>query len=35
VTLVAEALPFTVKPIYWTACEKEIRAIRTRVFVEE
>jgi len=35
VTLVAEALPFTVKLIYWTACEKEIKAIRTKVFVEE
>jgi predicted GNAT family N-acyltransferase len=32
---VAEGLPFTVKPIYWTACEKEIRSVRNRVFVEE
>lgn len=31
----AEALPFTVKPIYWTTSEKEVRAIRTKVFVEE
>ena len=26
---------FTVKPIYWNANEKALRAIRTRVFVEE
>jgi predicted GNAT family N-acyltransferase len=32
---VSEALPFTVKPIYWNASEKEVRAIRNKVFVEE
>jgi predicted GNAT family N-acyltransferase len=32
---VAEALSFTVKPIYWIASQKEIKAIRNKVFVEE
>ena len=27
--------PFTVKPVYWNASEKMLRAIRTTVFVEE
>jgi predicted GNAT family N-acyltransferase len=31
----SEALPFTVKPVYWNAAEKALRAVRTRVFVEE
>ena|SRR5882672_4882106 len=26
---------FTVKPVYWTATQKMLRAIRTKVFVEE
>ena len=32
---VSERPPFTVKPIYWNASEKALRAIRTKVFVEE
>jgi predicted GNAT family N-acyltransferase len=32
---VSEARLFTVKPVYWNASEKVLRAIRTRVFVEE
>ena len=31
----ADKLPFTVKPVYWNATEKALRAIRTQVFVEE
>ena len=31
----SEALPFTVKPIYWNASQKEVKAIRNKVFVEE
>ena len=31
----SEKSPFTVKPVYWTASEKVLRAIRTTVFVEE
>jgi len=27
--------PFTVKPVYWNAREKQLKAIRTTVFVEE
>ena len=27
--------PFTVKPVYWNASEKMLRALRTTVFVEE
>ena len=34
-TLVSGALPFTVKPIYWNASHKEVKAIRNKVFVEE
>src|SRR5262245_1799116 len=30
-----DKLPFTVKPVYWNATEKVLRAIRTQVFVEE
>jgi predicted GNAT family N-acyltransferase len=30
-----EQPPFTVKPVYWTASEKILRALRTTVFVEE
>ena len=30
-----EPLPFTVKPVYWIASEKMLRAIRNTVFVEE
>jgi predicted GNAT family N-acyltransferase len=32
---VAEPLSFTVKPVYWNASQKEIKAIRDKVFVEE
>ena len=32
---VSEGPPFTVKPIYWNASEKALRAIRTKVFIEE
>ena len=31
----AEPLSFTVKPVYWNASQKEIKAIRDKVFVEE
>ncbi|HUF80418.1 MAG TPA: GNAT family N-acetyltransferase [Burkholderiales bacterium] len=31
----SEQPPFTVKPVYWTASEKILRALRTTVFVEE
>lgn len=31
----SEKPPFTVKPVYWTASEKMLRAIRTTVFVQE
>ena len=27
--------PFTVKPVYWNAREKQLRDLRTKVFVEE
>ena len=27
--------PFTVKPIYWDASQKEVKAVRNKVFVEE
>jgi predicted GNAT family N-acyltransferase len=30
-----EQPPFTVKPVYWNASEKVLRALRTTVFVEE
>jgi predicted GNAT family N-acyltransferase len=30
-----DPLLFTVKPVYWTATQKTLRAIRTAVFVEE
>jgi predicted GNAT family N-acyltransferase len=30
-----EALPFTVKPVYWQASQATLRAIRTTVFIEE
>jgi predicted GNAT family N-acyltransferase len=30
-----EQPPFTVKPVYWNASEKVLRALRTAVFVEE
>ena len=32
---VSERPPFTVKPVYWNASEKALKAIRTKVFVEE
>jgi predicted GNAT family N-acyltransferase len=32
---VAEALSFTVKPVYWNSSQKDLRDIRTKVFVEE
>jgi predicted GNAT family N-acyltransferase len=32
---VAEALSFTVKPVYWITSQKEVKAIRNKVFVEE
>jgi predicted GNAT family N-acyltransferase len=32
---VSEPLSFTVKPIYWETSKKEVKAIRTKVFVEE
>jgi predicted GNAT family N-acyltransferase len=32
---VIEKPAFTVKPVYWNASEKILRAIRTRVFVQE
>jgi len=32
---VAEPLSFTVKPIYWDTSQKDVKAIRTKVFVEE
>jgi predicted GNAT family N-acyltransferase len=32
---VTEPLSFTVKPVYWNASQKEIKAIRDKVFVEE
>lgn len=31
----SEKPPFTVKPIYWIASEKALRAIRNKVFIEE
>ena len=31
----SDPLPFTVKPIYWNASQKEVKAIRNKVFVEE
>lgn len=31
----SEALPFTVKPVYWQASQGMLRAIRTTVFIEE
>lgn len=31
----AEKLPFTVKPVYWNATEKTLKAIRKTVFVDE
>ena len=34
-TLVSEPLLFTVKPIYWNASQREVKAIRNKVFVEE
>lgn len=30
-----EPLAFTVKPIYWNYNQREVKAIRTRVFIEE
>jgi predicted GNAT family N-acyltransferase len=32
---VAEPLSFTVKPIYWETSQKDVKAIRNKVFVEE
>jgi predicted GNAT family N-acyltransferase len=32
---VSDRPPYTVKPIYWNATEKALRAIRTKVFIEE
>jgi len=32
---VSDPLPFTVKPIYWNASQKEVKAIRSKVFIEE
>lgn len=32
---VSEPLAFTVQPVYWNATEKALRALRTKVFVEE
>jgi predicted GNAT family N-acyltransferase len=32
---VSDPLPFTVKPIYWNTSQKEVKAIRNKVFVEE
>lgn len=34
-TPASESLPFTVRPVYWTATQLVLRAIRTKVFVEE
>jgi predicted GNAT family N-acyltransferase len=34
-TPASEPLPFTVKPVYWTATQLVLRAIRAKVFVEE
>ena len=31
----SEPLQYTVKPVYWTATQKILREIRTKVFVEE
>ena len=31
----SEALPFTIKPVYWQASQATLRAIRTTVFIEE
>lgn len=31
----SEPLQFTVKPVYWNATQQVLRAIRTRVFIEE
>lgn len=31
----SEALPFTVKPVYWTASQQALKQIRTTVFVME
>ena len=35
ITPVSEPLQYTVKPVYWTATQKTLREIRTKVFVEE
>jgi len=35
ITPVSEPLQYTVKPVYWTATQKILREIRTKVFVEE
>jgi len=32
---VSDPLQYTVKPVYWTATQKILREIRTKVFVEE
>jgi len=34
-TPMSEALPFTIKPVYWHASQAILRAIRTAVFIEE
>jgi predicted GNAT family N-acyltransferase len=34
-TPMPEALPFTIKPVYWTASQATLRAIRATVFIEE
>lgn len=34
-TPASEPLEFTVKPVYWTATQMVLRAIRTKVFVDE
>ena len=31
----SESVPFTVKPVYWQASQGDLRAIRTKVFIEE
>lgn len=31
----AEGISFTVKPVYWNTSQKDVRLIRTKVFVEE
>ena len=34
-TPMPEALPFTIRPVYWQASQAMLRAIRTTVFIEE